>query len=126
MRNKRNEQPTEIKPISSLMRIIKVNEIPTTGRHGKASMIVSLPFWIELLGQLERGLTRMEAIDLNLADTVAQLARNGVKTDEKKLYTGIRYQLDKQGHTKRYSILARDHKRRLIIVDNESGGIATL
>lgn len=105
----RNIQHPEIK-------IVSLRDIPEITNRGQKSLIPSLSFWQEMEEKLRRGLSRSEAIEIDLEPIKTEA---GKTVEVPSLLARFRHAFRKSGYTKKYDTLVRGGSH-LFIVDHET------
>ncbi len=104
------------------VRIIPKSAMPPAlgrGRHSEA-MIITMPFWQDLVNKLKNGLNPAEAIEVNLGDS---FKIGDKEIPKKKLAARIRYQFVKEKFNKKFTLLVPGTGNSLFVVDNETAAM---
>jgi hypothetical protein len=117
-------------PQGPQVRIISKSQMPPSlgrGRHSEA-MIITMPFWLDLVEKLKEGLNRSEAaiVDFGeplIVDGKEILMVGDKKVEKKQLAARIRYQFSKAGFNKKYTLLVPGTGGSLFVVDNETAAM---
>lgn len=104
-----------------IVRKVSRNEIPIGKARGREAFILALPFWNQLVAQLDKGLTPSEAIEIDLKPVADA---SGKSVDPENLVTRIRHQFRKNGYSDRFSLLAPKGSNRLFVVDHKQTAAA--
>ena len=95
---------------------IKKTEIPAGVSRGRVSFLSRMPFWVETLFVLSKGLSPSEAIEIDLQPVITP---EGKEVSATTLLSAIRHQFQKLGLSEQYSLILRG-ANRLFITDHET------
>lgn len=102
--------------------VVPRNVVPVATHPGREAIITSLSFWQPLMDRLKKGLSRLEAVDVELRQITDA---SGETIDAPQLITRIRYQFNKLGLLDKYSLIAGTNGdgNHLYVVDHESASL---
>ena len=99
---------------------IKKTEIPEGVARGRVSFLSKMPFWLETLFVLSKGLSPAEAIEIDLQPVITP---DGKEVSATTLLSAIRHQFQKLGLSEQYSLILRG-ANRLFITDHSTAAHA--
>jgi hypothetical protein len=117
-----SKMQTSIEQQGPQVMVVSLDVIPEAANRGRKSIMSFLPFWRSMEEKLSKGLSRSEAIEIDLRPIKTE---SGKTIDVPSLLSRFRHAFRKSGWCQKYDTLVRN-KSSLFIVDHETYQLATV